>query len=119
MATQGSMSKIATFQRDTGTVGVGGSKVRHWTNIPGLVRVPVEYRPQRGRERVQAGRLEAATVGFITLQACDAVRGLTPADIMVVHERTGDVPHRIYSIENPDQRDRDYELVVEKGVQLG
>lgn len=119
MATQGSMSKFATFKRDTGTIGVGGSKSRNWTPIPGLTRVPVEYRPQRGRERVQAGRLEAATAAFVTIQASDAVRSLTAADIIVIHERAGDVPHRIYSIENPDQRDRDYELVVEKGVQLG
>jgi head-tail adaptor len=113
------MTKRVTFQRDTGTIGVGGSKTRHWTDIPGLVRVPVQYQPQRGRERVQAGRLESATVGFVTLQGCDAVRSLTPADIMVVHEQSGDVSHRIYSIENPDQRSRDYEIVVEKGVQLG
>lgn len=113
------MNKLATFRRDTGAIGAGGTKTRHWTDIPGLVRVPVEYRPQRGRERVQAGRLEAATVGFVTLQGCDAVRSLTAADIMIVHEQSGDVSHRIYSIENPDQRSRDYELVVEKGVQLG
>lgn len=119
MATQGSMSKIATFKRDTGAVGVGGSKTRNWTDLPGLVRVPVEYKPQRGRERVAAGRLEAATVAFVTVQACNAVRALTPADIVVLHEPNGDVAHRIYSIENPDQRNRDYEIVVEKGVQLG
>ncbi|TDW21067.1 hypothetical protein EV128_12236 [Rhizobium azibense] len=119
MATQGSMSKLATFQRDTGAVGVGGAKTRHWTNLPGLERVPVEYRPQRGRERVQAGRLEASTVAFVTIQDCEAVRALTPADIIVIHEQSGDVPHRIYSLENPDQRSRDVEIVVEKGVQLG
>lgn len=119
MATQGSMTKRVTFQRDTGTIGVGGSKTRHWTDIPGLIRVPVEYRAQRGRERLQAGRLEATTAGIVTVQGCDAVRGLTPGDIMVVHEQSGDIPHRIYSIENPDQRSRDYEIVVEKGVQLG
>lgn len=119
MATVGGMNKLVTFQRDTGTVGVGGSKTRHWTNLPGLARVPVEYKPQRGRERVQAGRLEAATVAFITIQDCAAIRGLTPADIVIVHEQTGDVAHRIYSIENPDQIGRDVEIVVEKGVQLG
>lgn len=119
MATQGSMGKLATFKRDTGAVGTGGSKTRNWTELPGLVRVPVEYKPQRGRERVQAGRLEAATVAFVTLQDCAAVRGVTPADIIVIHEQSGDVPHRIYSLENPDQRSRDIEIVVEKGVQLG
>lgn len=113
------MNKVVTFQRDTGALGVGGSKTRHWTDLPGLERVPAEYRPQRGRERVQAGRLEASTVGYLTLQSCAAVRGLTPADIVIVHEQSGDVPHRIYSIENPDQLGGDFELVVEKGVQLG
>lgn len=119
MATQGSMNKLATFQRDTGTIGLGGSKTRNWSDLPGLVRVPVEYKPQRGRERVQAGRLEAATVAFVTIQDCAAVRGVTPADIIVIHDDRGDIPHRIYSIENPDQRSRDVEIVVEKGVQLG
>lgn len=119
MATQGSMNKLATFKRDTGAVGVGGSKTRHWTDIPGLVRVPVEYRPERGRERVQAGRLEASTVAFITIQDCAAVRGVTPADVVFIHEQSGDVPHRIYSLENPDQRSRDVEIVAEKGVSLG
>lgn len=119
MATTGSMSKIATFKRDTGAVGVGGSRTRNWTDLPGLVRVPVEFKPQRGRERVAAGRLEAATIAFVSIQACEAVRHLTPADIVVIHDETGDLPCRIYSIENPDQRNRDYEIVVEKGVQLG
>lgn len=119
MATTGSMNKLATFQRDTGTIGLGGSKVSHWTDIPGLVRVPVEYKPQRGRERVQAGRLEAATVAFIVVQGCRAVRGLTPADVVIVHDETGDIPHRVHSIENPDQMGQDYEIITEKGVQLG
>jgi len=119
MATQGSMSKLATFQRDTGTIGVGGSKTRHWTDIPGLKRVPIEYRPQRGRDRVEAGRLESSAVGFITIQSCIAVDGLTAGDTVIVHERSGDVPHRISSIGNPDQRNRDVEIVVEQGVQLG
>jgi hypothetical protein len=112
------MNKLATFQRDTGATGVGGSKTRNWTPLPGLERVPIEYRPQRGRERVNAGRLENSTVAYITIQDCAAVRALSPSDIIVVHEQTGDVPHRIYSLENPDQRSRDVEIVAEKGVQL-
>ena len=118
MATTGSMEKRATFQRDTGTVGVGGSKTRHWTDLPGLKRVSVEYRPERGRERAQAGRLEASAVAIVTLQDCAAVRALTEADIIVIHEQAGDVPHRIDSIGNPDQRSRDIEIVAVKGVQL-
>lgn len=119
MATLGSMNKRATFQRDTGTVGVGGSRTRHWSDLPGLVRVPVEYKPERGRDRVQAGRLEASSLGLFVVQGCAAVRDLTTSDIIVIHEQSGDVPHRIVSIENPDQRGRDYEIVAEKGVQLG
>ena len=119
MATPGSMSKLATFKRDTGGTGVGGSKTRNWTNIPGLERVPVEYRPQRGRERVQAGRLETSALAFITIQDCAAVRGLTTADVVVIHEQSGEIAHRIYSLENPDQRSRDVEIVAEKGVSLG
>lgn len=119
MATQGSMVKRATFKRDTGTPGPGGSKTRNWTAIPGLVRVPVEYKPERGRERVTAGRLESATVAYITVQDCAAIRDVTTGDIIVVHERSGDVAHVIHSLENPDQRGRDVEIVAEKGVQLG
>lgn len=118
MANTGSMSKRATFQRDTGTIGVGGSKTRNWSTLPGLARVPVEYRPERGRERVQAGRLESSAPAIITLQDCAAVRDLTPADIIVIHEQTGDVPHRIDSIGNPDQQSRDIEIVAVRGVQL-
>jgi len=119
MATQGSMNKLATFMRDTGAVGPGGSKARNWTPLPGLARVPIEYKPQRGRERVAAGRLESAALAYITIQDCAAVRDLTAADIVVVHEQSGDVPHRIYSLDNPDQRSRDVEIVAERGVQLG
>lgn len=118
MATQGSMNKLATFKRETGAVGVGGSKVRYWTDLPGLVRVPVEYKPERGRERVQAGRLEASAAAIITIQDCRAVRALLAADIVVVHEEAGDVPHRIDSIGNPDQRSRDVEIVAVRGVSL-
>jgi head-tail adaptor len=119
MATIGTMNKRATFRRDTGTVGVGGSRTRHWSDLPGLVKVPVEYKPERGRDRVQAGRLEASAVGVFMVQGCAAIRDLTTADIIVIHEQSGDVPHRIVSIENPDQRGRDYEILAEKGVQLG
>lgn len=119
MATIGSMTKRATFRRDTGTIGVGGSKTRHWTDLPGLIRVSIEYRPERGRERVQAGRLEASAAAIITIQDCAAVRALTPADIIVVHEQSGDVAHVINSIGNPDQRSRDVEIVAVQGVQLG
>lgn len=118
MATIGSQSKRATFQRDTGTQGVGGSRKRVWTNLPGLERVPVEYKPRRGREAVNAGRLESSTVALVTVQGCAAVRALTPADIVIIHEDGADIPHRIDSIENPDQRGRDYEIVVGKGVQM-
>ncbi len=115
MATLGTMNKLATFQRDTGTIGVGGSRKRNWSNLPGLVRVPVQYKPERGRDRVQAGRLEASAMALFIVQGCAAIRDLKTSDVVVIHEQNGDVAHRIISIENPDQHGRDFEIVAEKG----
>ena len=112
------MMKYVTFKRDTGAIGVGGSRERVWTPLEGLVRVPASYTPERGRERVQAGRLQSQTAGMITVQGCNAIRGVTSADIVVVHEQSGDVDHVIHAITNPDQNQALYELTIETGVSL-
>lgn len=112
------MMKYATFKTETGVVGVGGSVTRVWTSVEALTRVPVNYMPERGRERVQAGRLQSQTAGTIKVQGCNAIRAITAGDIVVIHEQAGDVEHVIHAITNPDQNQAVYEMTIETGVSL-
>lgn len=109
----------ATFKRDTGVEGVGGSVERVWLPIDNLTRVPVEYKPERGRDRVEAGRIQSSVAGVLRIYGSDATRQITPADTITVHHIGGDVDYTIQSVTNPDNTGHQYEMTVEEGVSLG
>jgi head-tail adaptor len=112
-------NKIATFQRNVGGRGVGGSVTYEWQNIAGLVRVSVEYKAERGSDKVNAGRLESSLGGVLRVYGCDAVRELASGDTVVMHDIGKDTVHNIKTISNPDNTGHQYELVVETGVSRG
>lgn len=70
------------------------------------------FRPERGRERLQAGRLEAAVAGVLTVRSDSGTRGVTEADKAVI----GGADYQIRSITNPDRRGRFLEMTLERGV---
>lgn len=108
----GKLNKRVTFQREQlAPDGIGGNALT-WSPIAGLAGIPCRFIPERGRERLEAGRIEAAAAGILVVRSSEGTRGLTEKDRAVFDG----VPHNIKSITNPDQRGRDLELVVERGV---
>lgn len=105
----GRLRKRAFFQRKDREPDEQGGGAVSW--VPLLDRAAA-FAPERGRERLKAGRLEAALGGVVTIRSCSATRAITEADRVLIDG----VPYQIRSIANPDSRDRDLEIVVEKGV---
>lgn len=67
---------------------------------------------ERGRERLDAGRLAEAVGGVLSVRSSMASRSVTPSDRVIID----DVPWNIRSITNPDQRGVDLEMTVERGA---
>lgn len=108
----GRLVKKVTFQREqTADDGGGGQEVT-WASITGLVRVSASFTPERGRERLEAGRLEAAVAGRLWMRSFAAARGVTEKDRVMID----DVPYVIRSITNPDGRNIELEMTVERGA---
>ncbi len=73
------------------------------------------FKPERGRERLEAGRLEASHAGVLTVRSSSDTRGVTEADQV----RIDGVAYQIRTIANPDRRGRFLEMTVERGVGQG
>ena len=69
--------------------------------------------PERGRERVDAGRLESAAGATLEVRSSSDTRGVTPADRVLIN---GTTVYNIREIDNPDRRNRRLVMVLEKGV---
>lgn len=105
----GHLRDRVTFQRETRTADGAGGATIVWQN---LVTVWGGFRPQRGREQLEAGRLESAVAGVLTVRSSPGTRDVTAADRVQID----DVPYQIRTITNPDRRGKTLELVVERGV---
>ena len=108
----GQRNKRVTFQRKIKAPDGGGGIGPGWTD---LMKVSARFRPERGRERVESGRVSAELTGVLTLRSSAKTRAITEADRVVIKG----VPYQIRSIDNPDQRDRDLEMTVERGAAQG
>jgi len=73
------------------------------------------FRPERGRERIEGGRLEASHAGVLTVRSSSDTRAVTTAD----QARIDGVEYQIRTIANPDRRGRFLEMTVERGVAQG
>lgn len=69
-------------------------------------------RPERGRERLEAGRLESATMAVLRIRSSAAARAIDASYRAVVDG----VHYQIRAIVNPDQRDEYIEMTLEEGV---
>jgi len=105
----GRLNKRVTFQRAVFDDDGGGGGAATWTP---LVTVWGSFSPERGRERLEAGRVSSALGGVLTVRSASETLVITTAD----RARIDDVPYQIRSISNPDQRNRNLEMVVESGV---
>jgi len=76
----GRLKEIVRFER-RGEVDDGyGNTQGAWAVISGLASVRAAFRPEFGRESVEAGRLQATMRGTLTVRAWADTKGVTPAD---------------------------------------
>lgn len=71
-----------------------------------------KFTPERGRERLAAGRVEASLAGVLRIRSCAKARDVNEADRV----RIDDELYQIRSISNPDQRNKYLEMSVERGT---
>ncbi|QFT31811.1 Phage head-tail joining protein [Labrenzia sp. THAF82] len=78
----------------------------------GDVTVWGAFFPEFGREKVQGGRIEAPVGGTLNVRySSDVIGFASDARVLIDGE-----PYNIRSVTNPDQRKKDLEFVVERGV---
>ena len=70
------------FQRETGGDDGYGNSVSGWADHG--VPVPADMRETLGKEKVEAGRVEASRTATLRVRANALTNGITPADAAVV-----------------------------------
>lgn len=105
----GPLRDRVTFQRATRTPDGAGGAALAWTDE---VTVWGGFRPQRGRETLEVGRLESAVAGVLTVRSSPDTREITAADRVQIDGES----YQIRTITNPDRRNKMLEFVVERGV---
>ena len=110
--TAGLRRKRVTFQQKTKVPDGGGGFAPGWSDVVSPI---VRFQPERGRERVESGRVSAELTGILTVRSSKKTRTITEAHRVLIHK----VPYQIRSISNPDQRNRDLEMTVERGAAQG
>lgn len=107
--TAGPLRKRVVFERQTVTSDGGGGGSVTWST---LLTAWGGFAPQRGRERINNGRLAESVAGVLTVRSSSDSRGVTSADRVKIDG----VPYQIHSITNPDQRNQYLEMTVERGA---
>lgn len=97
------------FQRPVEMTSPLGEAYRGWETV---ARRWADYIPQRGREQLEAGRLQSEVPGTLQVRF-DSVTKDIAAEYRVLIDG---VEHQIRSIMDPDMRRRIIEMVVERGV---
>ena len=105
----GRRNKFVTFQGETRTDDSGGGYSLGWTDT---LKIWAEFRPERGRERVEAGRLAAPLGGWVRVESTGATRAITESHRIIIDGES----FQIRSIANEDQRNRELTMTVEKQV---
>lgn len=77
------------------------------------------FRPQFGRERLEAGRLESTSLAVMFVRRCAAALAITAADRVVV--TAGPLKDKVYQIRSavPTADGFDVEFTLEEGVAHG
>lgn len=106
----GRLNKRALFQAETSTPDGGGGYVVGWSDV---LEVWASLEPERGRERLEAGRLEDAFGAILTIRSSVAALALTTTDRVTVDGE----PWQIRSgPANQDQHGRYLTFTIERGV---
>lgn len=109
--TAGELRDRISIQRKTEqSDGAGGSEFV-WAAITGLASIRGAFRPERGNERIDNGRLTSSVAGTLKIRSSSASRGIVASDRAIIN---GDA-YAIHSVTNPDRRNKYIELTVERG----
>ncbi len=105
----GRLRRRVTFQQEVETPDGGGGYELTWAD---RFSVWGGFRPERGQERLEAGRLESAVAGVLTVRSSSQTRQVTAEWRVMIRGE----PYQIRAVTNPDQRSKYLELTVERGV---
>lgn len=105
----GRLNKRVRFERARRSADAAGGADRSWEH---LLTVWGGLRLDRGRERVEAGRVESATAGTLTIRVSRSAETLMTSDRVMIDG----APWNIRSITNEDQHRKFLTMVVERGV---
>lgn len=109
MVPAGRLNQRVTFQAPTQTDDAGGGHSVAWG---GDLTVWGAFFPERGRERVEGGRLQAALGGRLVVRRSSATDAITEGHRVLI----GGEPYQIRSKADEEQRRAEYTFTVEKGV---
>lgn len=112
----GRFDQRVTFKRYSEIADGSGNETGPYVPISGLVSIPAAFRPEFGREALEAGRLESTMRGTLTIRRFALSATITPADQAVfVNAPYAGVACQIRSIvPTPDRAF--LEIVIESGV---
>lgn len=105
----GPLRDRVTFQREVRTTDAGGGAATIWQND---LTVWGGFRPERGRERLEAGRLESAVAGVLRVRSSTDTGAITAANRVLIRGEQ----YQIRTADNPDRKNQYIEFVVERGV---
>lgn len=105
----GQLRDRITFQREAISDEGGGGGPTVWSNV---CTVWGGLRLEKGRERIEAGRLDSVVAGVLTVRDSGVMRAITVRDRAVIRG----VVWNIRSNENEDRHLRMRAMVVERGV---
>ena len=106
----GRMRDRVTFQRlDNTTDQYAQVTAASYTNI---LTVWGELVTGKGREAMEAGRLQSEVRSVLHVRSSSEVRGVTESDRALI----GGVAYNIRAISNPDRRNHRLEMILERGV---
>lgn len=103
------LRKRVTFQASGGAGDGGGGRQLAWSDAG---TVWGGFKPERGGERLDNGRVAASLAGVLTVRSSVATRAITEKHRVLIDG----APFAIRSVSNPDQRNRWLEFTVEEGV---
>lgn len=97
------------FERPTVETSPTGNQRRGWESHATLWG---DLLPQRGREQLEAGRLESSVPGTLQIRYSSVAAQIDASYRVTINGE----PYQIRSVMDPDMRRRLIEMVVERGV---
>ncbi|WP_319528982.1 phage head closure protein [uncultured Cohaesibacter sp.] len=104
----GTLNKRVTFNEPLHSIDASGGLVEAWGDD---LTVWGGFRPERGREQQENGRLQASVSGILRVRSSSETRAIGEHWRVLIDGED----YSIQSITNPDQRNRELEIIVTRG----